>query len=138
VSESSHAAKMTREPTDMMRAWTAYAVAGAVLTIAVAGIVSLLVGDAPSKAVWLSAALAYGLQLVAFALLLRFRDQANLFLAGWLGGMVLRFGALGALAFWATRFTALPPATLLLSLVGFVFVLLLLEPVFLRWDLRKS
>jgi hypothetical protein len=122
---------------ELLRAWTAYAVAGAVLTIAIAAIVSLLAGANAAKAVWLSAALAYGLQLVAFVPLLRFRDRANLFLAGWLGGMVLRFAALGALAFWATRATSLPRATLLLSLVGFVFLLVLLEPVFLRWDLRR-
>jgi hypothetical protein len=122
----------------MLRAWTAYALTAAVV-VGVTGVAaSLLGGAAITKAVWLSAALAYVLQAIAFALLLVVRDRAELFMAGWLGGMVLRFGAVGVLAFYASRYTTLPLAAFLLSLVGFVFLLLLLEPVFLRWDLRKS
>jgi|SRR5688572_27840600 hypothetical protein len=122
----------------MLRSWLAYSVVGAGLTIAVALLVSWLGGAEISKAVWLAASFAWVLQMLAFALLLLVRDQASLFLAGWLGGMVLRFGAVAGLAFYASRFTTLPLAALLLSLVGFVFLLLLLEPVFLRWDLRGS
>jgi hypothetical protein len=122
----------------MLRSWLAYSVVGAALTIAVALLVSWLGGAEISKAVWLAASFAWVLQMLAFALLLLVRDQASLFMAGWLGGMVLRFGAVAGLAFYASRFTTLPLAALLLSLVGFVFLLLLLEPVFLRWDLRGS
>jgi hypothetical protein len=78
------------------------------------------------------------LQLAAFASLLAVRDQTHLFMAGWLGGMVMRFGVVGLSLFWTTRTATLPTAPLVLSLVGFVFMLLLLEPVFLRWDLRRS
>jgi hypothetical protein len=122
----------------MLRSWLAYSVVGAALTIAVALLVSWLGGAEISKAVWLAASFAWVLQMLAFALLLLVRDQASLFMAGWLGGMMLRFGAVAGLAFYASRFTTLPLAALLLSLVGFVFLLLLLEPVFLRWDLRGS
>ena len=122
----------------MLRAWTAYALTGAVVIGVAALAVSLLAGAQVSRAVWLSAAFAYALQAIAFALLLWVRDQAQLFMVGWLGGMVLRFAAVGGLAFYASRYTTLPLAVLLLSLVGFVFLLLLLEPVFLRWDLRRS
>ncbi len=122
----------------MLRAWTAYAlVAGAVIGVA-ALVVSLVGGGSITRAVWLSAGFAYAVQAVAFAMLLLVRDRTELFMAGWLGGMVLRFAVVGGLAFYASRYTTLPLAALLLTLVGFVFLLLLLEPVFLRWDLRRS
>ena len=122
----------------MLRAWLAYALTAAGIALAAAGLVSVLGDAALRRAVWFSAGFAFMLQAVAFAMLLLVRDRAELFLAGWLGGMVLRFGAVGGLAFWASRYTTLPLAALLLSLVGLLFVLSLLEPVFLRWDLRKS
>ena len=121
----------------MLRAWTIYALVTAVAVVVLALVVSLLGGGSITEAVWLAAGLAYALQLVAFAMLLLVRDRPELFMAGWLGGMVLRFGMVGGLAFYASRFTTLPLEAFLLSLVGFVFVLLLLEPVFLRWDLRR-
>jgi len=122
----------------MLRAWTAYSLTAAVVTVVAAVLISLLGGGGITKAVWLSAGFAFALQTVAFAMLLLVRDRTELFMAGWLGGMVLRFAAVGGLAFYASRYTTLPLAALLLSLVAFVFLLLLLEPVFLRWDLRRS
>jgi hypothetical protein len=121
----------------MPRAWLTYALVAAMVIVVLALAVSLVGGGSITRAVWLAAGLAYALQLVAFGMLLLVRDRPELFMAGWLGGMVLRFGAVGVLAFYASRFTALPLEAFLLSLVGFVFVLLLLEPVFLRWDLRR-
>ena len=120
------------------RAWGLYAVTALVLTAAVAGVVSRFVSQNDARAIWFSAGLACVLQLIAFAGLLRVRNQAQLFLAVWVIGMALRFGALGGVAWWLSRSAALPREAALLSLVGFVFLLLLLEPVFLRWDLRKS
>jgi hypothetical protein len=90
------------------------------------------------RAVIAGAAIAYVVQLAAFAALLAVRDKHHVFMAGWLVGMLLRFGALGACLFWATRTQALPALPLALSLAGFVFLFLMLEPVFLRWDLRAS
>lgn len=121
-----------------MRAWTAYALTAAVVTAVAAVLISLVGGAGIRSAVWLSAGFAFALQTTAFTLLLLVRDRTDLFMAGWLGGLVLRFAAVGGLAFYASRFTSLPLAALLLSLVAFVFLLLLLEPVFLRWDLRRS
>ena len=120
-----------------LHSWALYAVTAVLLTATAAAIVSRVVAPADVSAIWFSAALACALQLIAFAGLLWVRNQAQLFLAGWLIGMALRFGALGGVAWWLSRSAALPRAAALLSLVGFVFLLLLLEPVFLRWDLRK-
>jgi hypothetical protein len=122
----------------LLRAWIAYAVAGGLAIAGAALLVSLLGGAGVRRAVWLSAGFAYALQTIAFAVLLLVRDRTELFMAGWLGGMMMRFAAVGGVAFYASRYTTLPLGALLLSLVGFVFLLLLLEPVFLRWDLRRS
>ncbi len=121
----------------VFRAWLAYAVAGFALLGAAAGVGTLLVSDAAVAAIWWSAAFAYLLQLLAFAGLVVVRQHSQWFLAGWVLGMALRFGALGGVAWWLSRSAALPREAALLSLVAFVFLLLLLEPVFLRWDLRK-
>jgi len=121
-----------------LQAWVVYAVTALALTAAVAAIVSRVVSPTEARAVWFSAGLACVLQMIAFAGLLRVRNQAQLFLAVWVIGMALRFGALGGVAWWLSRSAALPREAALLSLVGFVFLLLLLEPVFFRWDLRKS
>ena len=121
-----------------LQAWLVYAVAALVLTAAVAGVVTRFVSPNEARAVWFSAGLACVLQLIAFAGLLWVRNQAQLLLAVWVIGMALRFGALGGVAWWLSRSAALPREAALLSLVGFVFLLLVLEPVFLRWDLRKS
>lgn len=119
------------EAGERMRAWAAYSALG--LLIAAGGvIVAGLAAPGSAKAVGFSALLAWLLQVGAFAALVRVRERAQLFMVVWLGGIVLRFGAVGVVAFWVTRTEALPPATTLLSLVAFVFVLLLLEPVFLR------
>jgi hypothetical protein len=121
-----------------VRAWNAYALAALPVLAACAAVTSLLVERAAVPAVWFAAACAYVVQLAAFAGLVRMRDDAYKFLLGWALGIALRFGALGGVAWWLSRSAALPRSTALLSLVGFVFLLLLLEPVFLRWDLRRS
>ena len=129
------AAPLQQGPT--LKAWLAYAVAGLALTAAAAGLGTFLVSGAAVPAIWWSAALAYSLQMLAFAGLVAVRERPRWFLAGWALGIALRFGALGGVAWWLSRSAALPRAAALLSLVAFVFLLLLLEPVFLRWGLRK-
>lgn len=121
-----------------MRAWGAYALTALGLTAVAAALTARLV-DAPSTtAVWIGAGVALLVQLAAFGALVALRDKGTLFLVGWLGGMLLRFGAVGVMAVWLSRTDALPRAAALVSLVGFVFLLLLLEPVFLRRKLTLS
>ena len=122
----------------VLKAWLAYAVAALVVIGVAAGVGTLLVSKAVVPAVWFAAGVAYVLQLIAFAGLVMVRNRAQLFLAGWLIGMALRFGAVGGVAWWLSRSAVLPREAALVSLVGFVFLLLLMEPMFLRWDLRKS
>lgn len=119
-----------------MKAWLGYAGAGLVVVATGAGLAMLFVSGRDANAVWFAAGLAWVLQLIAFALLVAVRERTELFLAGWLVGLVLRFGVVGVVAFWLSRSEALPVAPSLMSLVAFVFVLLLMEPLFLRRDLQ--
>lgn len=103
----------------------------------VAGILAVVVAAPQVRAVWLAGGLAYGLQLVAFGGLLWSRRSAQRFLVGWLGGIALRFAALGGVTFWVTRTQVVPPAPLLFSFVGFLLLLVLLEPLFLNRGARR-
>ena len=116
----------------MKRAWIEYAAAGAVLTLATVGLLMLIVAPANRGAVWFGASVSYAVQLVAFAALVAVKNNAQLFMLGWVGGMVLRFLMVGVVALLLARTAFLPVRPALLSLIGFVFVLTLLEPLFLR------
>ena len=113
-----------------------YAGASLIVTLAGAFLATLIGSGSAVGAFWFAATLAWVLQLVAFAGLVAVRERNELFLLGWLGGLVLRFGAVGVVAFWLSRSEVFPPAPTLLSLVAFVFVLLLMEPLFLRRGLQ--
>ena len=114
-----------------MRAMLAYAAASAVLLAALVALVVGWVDAADPAGVRLAAWIAWPVQLAAFGVLVAGRSAVG-FVAGWAGGMALRFAAVGAAALWVTRAAGPDPASLLVSLVGFVFVLVLLEPLFLR------
>ena len=115
-----------------MKRWGAYI--GLCLLVCGVGITLALVAASGEtvRAVTFSAVLAWGIQAVAFAALVLVRDRTDLFMVAWLGGIVLRFVAVGAVAFWVTRSGVLPPSPTLVSLVAFVFVMLLMEPLFLK------
>ncbi|MFW5952490.1 MAG: hypothetical protein ACOCVZ_10285 [Gemmatimonadota bacterium] len=114
-----------------MRAFFAYAGATAVL-VAVLGLsVVAVVDGVDAGAVRLAAVLAWLVQLAAFAVLVKGRAGLG-FMAAWVSGMALRFAVVGGAAIWVIRTPERDPASLLVSLVGFVFVLVLLEPLFLR------
>jgi hypothetical protein len=114
-----------------VKSWLSYAAVGGLLTAVTAGVAGMLIGS-DARAVWIAAVIAYVIQLGAFGLMVALQSQPQLFMIGWLAGMVVRFGAVGVCAFWLSRTAALPLSTTLLSLVGFLFLLLLLEPLFLR------
>lgn len=115
-----------------MKGWLAYAGVGLVVTLLAAAVATALVDPGARSAVWFAAALSYLLQLVAFAAMLALRRDPQLFMIGWAAGMALRFGAVGAVAFWLSRSPVLPRDVTLISLVSFVVVLLFLEPLFLK------
>jgi len=115
-----------------VKAWAGYA--GLALVLAVVGIViaSAVATPESARGVRFAAGLAWVVQVGAFGFLLWVREQPTLFLAGWAAGIGLRFVVVGLVAFWVTRTQVYPPAPTLVGLVGFIFVMLLLEPLFLR------
>ena len=119
-----------------MKAWLTYAGVTLAFTVLLAFVLGLALGGEAARAVWFAGAVAWGLQLVAFAALIAVRGSNEMFLAGWLVGLVARFAVVGVVAYWLQRTGALPIEPALLSLVGFLFVLLLMEPLFLRRGLQ--
>lgn len=85
--------------------------------------------NAGRHAVVVSAVVAWGVQIAAFALLWRLRRQA---LPAWLLGSGMRIIALAAYALFAVRGWRLAPEAALGSLAVFFFVSILFEPWFLR------
>jgi hypothetical protein len=115
-----------------MRPMLAYAGVSLAVVIGGGAVLGLVLGGESAPAVWWSAAVAYAIQLGAFALLLAGRRRKGMFLVGMVGGMGSRLVAVIVAGVWVTRTEAYPAAALLVSLVGFLFLLLLLEPVFIR------
>lgn len=111
---------------------TGYAVASLLLVSASAGVVYLALGPEDGLGVLVAAAVAYPVMVGSFALMVRFRGGGNRFLAAWIGGVLVRLLVLGSTVGAVVAIEALRPAATLLSLAGFFFALLLLEPVFFR------
>jgi hypothetical protein len=105
--------------------------AGGVVLAAV--LVAFTALDGTQRAgVLLAAGVVAGVQAVGFGLLLRFRHEPRGFLGAWLGGTLLRLGALGVVAAAVWVRDDLDPLWTLLGVAGLFFVLHLLEPLALR------
>lgn len=86
----------------------------------------------------LAAAVAYPIQVLAFWLLIHYREKMNHFLAVWAGSTLVRMGVIVVTALFVVRIDAIEPAPTLLALGGFFFGLLLLEPAFFPSPAGKS
>lgn len=80
--------------------------------------------------VLLAAAVAVPVQVLAFAVLNRFRGDVNGFLAAWVGGTVVRMAVVAIAAIVVIRSGMEGAVPMLLALAGFFFALLLLEPLY--------
>ncbi|MGH7719321.1 MAG: hypothetical protein ACREON_10815 [Gemmatimonadaceae bacterium] len=114
-----------------MRATALFALAAGAL-VAGAGWILTLVFTSPveGRSVWIGAAVAFVVQLGAFALL-RF-VPARHFMAAWGTGTLARVLVLAACALVVARAFGLDRAALLLSLATFFFITMLIEPLMLR------
>lgn len=83
-----------------------------------------------ARAVWSSAVIAFGVQLLSFAVARPF--LATNPIAGWGLGSLIRFAVVAVHAFVGVKALGLVSGPALLSLVGFLFVTMLVEPLFLR------
>jgi len=118
------------------RAILGYAVAsGVAVGVGVVG-AGWLLGPQDAAAIRVAALAAYAIQVVSFAALASARGPG--FFLAWGGGTLLRLGAVLGAAVWLGRTQARPPLPLLLGLAGFLFALLLLEPIFFRMGLRSE
>jgi hypothetical protein len=82
------------------------------------------------RAVWSSAVIAFFVQLVSFAVARPFLAENPI--AGWGLGSLIRFAVVMVHAFVGVKALGLVSGPALLSLVGFLFVTMLVEPLFLR------
>ncbi len=94
------------------------------------GITVLRPGAEMARAVWSSAVIAFAVQLASFAIAKPF--VASNPIAGWGLGALLRFAVVLVQAFVGIRALGLASGPALVSLVGFLFVTMIVEPLFLR------
>jgi len=90
------------------------------------------------QAVLVAAAVALPVQIAAFSILVRFRGRVNGFMAAWAGGMAVRALAVAGVAFVVIRSGGEGAVPMLLALAGFLFALLMLEPVYFRAEPSES
>lgn len=113
-----------------MRGFAEYAI-GCILIIAIVGAIAwTLATPAGRHMVIVSAALALGIQLVAFTVA-RLLQRRNLLL-GWGLGSMLRVVAVVLYALLAARVWQASIAPALISFVAFLFLTTIVEPVFLK------
>ena len=114
-----------------MKRIAVYACVAAALIALSAGALALAF-DGPSdrRAILVSAALAFVVQLAAFAAI-GLASAGNV-MAGWGIGVLVRFLVLVAYAFLVVQSIGLAPAAALISLVTFFFLCTLVEPLVLR------
>lgn len=84
------------------------------------------------RAVWTGAVVALVVQGVAYGVARQF--VATNPIVGWGIGSLIRFGTVLVFAFFGVRGLGLQLAPALLSLVGFLFVTMVIEPLFLKPD----
>jgi len=102
------------------------------VVIAVTGLVIAFAYGSPdaSRAIWTSAAVAFSVQVLAFAIV-KLSAKENI-MAGWGIGAILRFLVLGVYALVFVKALGLPSGAALLSLAAFFFLSTLLEPLLLK------
>ena len=100
--------------------------------IALAAWVMTLVYESPdaARAVWTSAAVAFSVQVIAFAIV-KLSAKTNV-MAGWGVGAILRFLVLGVYALVFVKALGLPSGAALISLAAFFFLSTLIEPLLLK------
>lgn len=106
--------------------------AATLVVIAVTGGLFTLAYESPAatRAVWVSAGVAFAVQLVAFAIVKRWA-RTNV-MAGWGAGAILRFVMLGVYGLVIVKALGLPQGAALLSLAAFFFLSTLIEPLLLQ------
>ncbi len=115
-----------------------YAGTGAAGVAAVILVLWPFLDPASRTGLLIAAAVALPVQWVSFAALLRFQGKPTGFVGVWVGGVALRMGVVGLVAFLAVVRGAEGLIALLLALAGFLFGLLLLEPMYFKPEASET
>ncbi len=108
-----------------------FGLVAAVLIFGAAWGITTLRPDADvARAVWSSAFIAFGVQLVTYLVAKPFLAKNPI--AGWGLGSLIRMSVLVLHAFVGVKALELSSTPALLSLAGFLFVTMLVEPLFLK------
>jgi hypothetical protein len=121
-----------------MSPWLKYSATGAGAVVIGVGALWPFLDPAGRTGVLIAATVALTVQIGAFAVLMHFRGRATGFLAAWAGGMAVRMLAVAMVAVGVVSTGMEGGVPTLLSLAGFFFGLLLLEPVFFRGEPSKT
>ncbi|MCG6956235.1 MAG: hypothetical protein LJF04_09610 [Gemmatimonadetes bacterium] len=117
-----------------MKASLRYAVTGSVALGAIILALWAFLDPAGRRGILLAAAIALPVQVAAFAVLVLCRTRYRRFLAVWAGGTLVRMAIVIAVAVLLVRSHVVGAVATLLALAGFFFLLLLLEPLYLRLE----
>ena len=115
-----------------MRALVRYALAGLLMIAVAISALFPFLADEGRTGVVLAAGIAYPVQVTAFGVLLRARREPSRFFVWWGVGVAVRIGVVIIVGLVALRVEFRGAEALLLSLAGFFFGLLLIEPAFLK------
>lgn len=115
-----------------MKALGQYSIVALLILVVLVGALWPLFDAAGHSSLLVAAGVALLVQVGAFALIVPAFGHATQFLLRWGLGMLARMGVVAALGLSLHRFEDLDPSVLLLAVCGFLFTLLLLEPMFFR------
>ncbi len=120
----------------MTRSWVRYVGVSLGVVVLLGAVIVLVFGREVLEAVAVAAGIGLVVQAVAAVLLFLNGGPGggdpSRFVVGWASGALLRMMAVVATGLWLTRSQAVEEAPALLSLVLFLFVLTLIEPLFLK------
>lgn len=115
-----------------MKALGRYSIAAVLLVAAVSGVLWLFLDDAGRRSLMVAVAITLPVQLGLFMLLIPAVGDQSRFLVRWGMGVLARMAVVAAVGLSLPRLGGLNGEVLILSVCGFFFALLLLEPAFFR------
>ena len=108
-----------------------FAVSSLALIVAAAWVMTFIYESPDAvRAIWTSAAVAFTVQVIAFAIV-KLSAKTNV-IAGWGIGSIVRFLVLGVYALVFVKALGLPSGAALVSLATFFFLSTLIEPLLLK------
>ncbi len=121
-----------------MKSLGRYALTAAAIVLSTMGVLWAFLDGAGRASLLVAAAIALPVQITTFALLLRSGVESSRFMMWWGVGVLGRMVVVVGVGLALDSLTTLDPTVLLLSICGFFFALLLLEPAFVSRATRSA